>query len=44
MVRAIALVLPRPLADPAELLRLAMVTGCALALIAARQPWPLLGL
>ena len=44
MARALALMTPRPLADPAELLRMAVVIGSAMALIAARQPFPLLGL
>ena len=44
MARAFAFMTNRPVAAPAELLRAAIVTGCALALIAARQPWPLLSL
>jgi hypothetical protein len=41
MARLIALAVTPPLAIGHEVLRMAVVCGCALALILARQPLPL---
>ena len=44
MARTLTLAVARPLPDPVELLRGVIVIGCALALIAAGQPLPVLSL
>lgn len=44
MEKVMALIVARPLAEPAEVVRYAVVAGCAFALILAGPALPALGL